>query len=153
MTQQIFKATSVRDKLTATETSTSSPDAEIAQSLILNENNLTNNAASAGDNTEEQEDENEEIDEDKQALKLKIERLSRIRQEIKESKITVKQAIEQLKAEELNQLDIDEIESEEDAQYAAQPSKSKEKSSEQPVLSAQLGYMTKVNGSVIIRLG
>jgi len=85
---------------------------------------------------------------DKDSVKKRIERLSKIKKEVKEKTRTVKEAINELKLEELKEVDINEIESEEDAQYT-QLTKGKEKTSP----TAQLDYMTKVNGSVIIRIG
>ena len=52
--------------------------------------------------------------------RLKIEKLSRIRKEIKEKAITVKEAMDELKAEELKYVDINEIQDEFDAAYSAQ---------------------------------
>lgn len=86
------------------------------------------------------------------AIKPKIEKLGRIRKEVKEKSITVKQAKEQLKYEKLEYVDVNEIESEEDAiSYSAQTKKAKQEAA--VVQQAQLSYMSKVNGSVIIRLG
>src|SRR3989338_1172172 len=83
-------------------------------------------------------------------INQKIERLSRIRSDIKEKKVTVKQAIERLKAEKLKHIDLDEIEDEETAEAEYKAKKSKEAPAAQ---TPQTDYMTKINGSVIIKLG
>ncbi len=133
---------------TSTTTDTSSPNAEIDNNNnSTNEtiSNTTNNATSATETQEEQD-----IDAQKSIIKAKIERLSRIKKEVKEKSITVKSAIEKLKAEQLKDVDLSEIESEEDAAY-----KAIKKSKEAPAAAqvAQLDYITKVNGSIILRLG
>ena len=142
-------STTTTSTSTSTATETSSPNAVIANNNSISENisNETitqiNNASSAMKQKEEQD-----IDAQKSIIKAKIERLSKIRKEVKEKSITVKSAIEKLKLEDLKEIDIDEIESEEDAAYAAKPK-------EAPVTAqiAQLGYISKINGSIILRLG
>jgi len=87
-------------------------------------------------------------------INQKIERLSRIRSDIKEKKVTVKQAIERLKAEKLKHIDLDEIEDEETAEAEYTAKKAKEGQATTIIQQApQQDYMTKVNGSIILRLG
>ena len=90
--------------------------------------------------------------------KQKIEKLSKIRKEVKEEKLSVKQAIEKLKYEKLKYVDLSEIEDEDEhiaasEQISAQTKKSKETPAQQPTQQTSSPYITKVNGSVIIRIG
>ncbi len=92
---------------------------------------------------------------DNESSNKKIEKLSRIRHDIKSKAITVKEAISKLKLEELKEFDINEIESEEDAEYDPKPAGEKGFASQVTAAqqAPQLNYISKVNGSVIIRLG
>ncbi|MBI1936435.1 hypothetical protein HYS31_08460 [Candidatus Woesearchaeota archaeon] len=97
---------------------------------LVNENNLTNNAAPVRDSTDTSASApNAEIAQinDNDYKKQKIERLSKLKSGIKEKEVTVKQAIVQLKLEQLGHVDIDAIESEEDAVgYTSKTKKARE---------------------------
>jgi len=129
-------------------------------SIIFENNSNVQTSNASGDNadtsqinqtiqqqTEEQS--GNEIEDDS-IINQKIGRLIRIRSDIKEKKVTVKQAIERLKAEKLKHIDLDEIEDEETAEAEYKAKKSKEAPAAQ---TPQTDYMTKINGSVIIKLG